>query len=397
MNPVITVGVYLTAVVLAFTQAETWFAGIGRSRFIRAAGKILPAAAVLLALLPVAGAFLPDGNIKYNLQAAGNIWLGYFVYMFMVMLAVEIILLAVMIVKRRNRKIRPAFLFFPVVIIPAVITVYGMIHAQDIHINHYSVTIDKEAGDLDEMKIVLIGDLHISVNSRPSTIRRMVEKINAEEPDLVVVSGDIFTSSYGGMRTPEVYAGILRDIRAEEGVYAVYGNHDVEETLFGGFPVTPISMAFRTKEMEQFFADAGFHVLYDECVTVGDGNILLAGRADGEKAGDGSAVRLSPSALLDGADRDMPCIVLQHEPVEFQALKEAGADLALCGHTHNGQIFPGNLMVPFFNENAYGYKKVSGLDTIVTSGIGYYGPPMRVGTDAEIVILHLRFGGQVLT
>ena len=84
-------------------------------------------------------------------------------------------------------------------------------------------------------------------------------------------------------------------------------------------------------------------------------------------------------------------IVLQHEPVEFKKLKESGADLVLCGHTHAGQIFPGNLIVPFFNENAYGFKNVSGVDTIVTAGIGYYGPPMRVGTDSEITVVNIHF------
>ena len=65
-------------------------------------------------------------------------------------------------------------------------------------------------------------------------------------------------------------------------------------------------------------------------------------------------------------------MVLQHEPKEFKALAEAGADVALCGHTHAGQIFPGNLIVPLFNENAWGYKRIDGLDTFVTAGVGYY-------------------------
>ena len=100
----------------------------------------------------------------------------------------------------------------------------------------------------------------------------------------------------------------------------------------------------------------------------------------------------SVTASFSGVDTSKPVVVLQHEPVEFEALKQNGADLAVCGHTHAGQIFPGNLIVPFFNENAYGYKVLGGLDTVVTSGIGYYGPPMRVGTDSEVMVLNLHFG-----
>ena len=65
----------------------------------------------------------------------------------------------------------------------------------------------------------------------------------------------------------------------------------------------------------------------------------------------------------------------------------------LCGHTHAGQIFPGNVIVPFFNENAYGYELIGGVDTVVTSGIGYYGPPMRVGTNSEIAVVNIHFEG----
>ena len=99
--------------------------------------------------------------------------------------------------------------------------------------------------------------------------------------------------------------------------------------------------------------------------------------------------RMTPGELLSGADQSAPILVLQHEPVEFGSLAEAGADVALCGHTHAGQIFPGNLIVPFFNENAWGYKRVDGLDTYVTAGVGYYGPPMRVGTDSEVTIIRM--------
>ena len=219
----------------------------------------------------------------------------------------------------------------------------------------------------------------------------MVELINEQDADAVVIAGDIFTSSYGGLKDPDKYAAVLRGIQSKYGVYAVYGNHDVEETLFGGFPISPISEAFRTKEMEQFFEECNFTVLYDETVSIADGNVQITGRIDGEKAGDGTTNRKSPEEVLKDTDPEKPVLVLQHEPVEFAELKKYGADLALCGHTHAGQIFPGNLIVPFFNENAYGYKEVGGLDTIVTSGVGYYGPPMRVGTDSDVAVVHLHF------
>lgn len=173
-------------------------------------------------------------------------------------------------------------------------------------------------------------------------------------------------------------------------MYAVYGNQDVEETLFGGFPISPISEAFRSPEMEQFFDDCGFITLTDEIVTL-DNGIQIAGRIDGEKAGDGTTNRMSASELLANADKRRPILVLQHEPKDFENLKPAGADAAFCGHTHAGQLFPGNYVIPLFNENVWGYENVFGLDTFVTSGVGYYGPPMRVGTDSEVMVIQIHF------
>ena len=342
---------------------------------------------IILTLVPIAGAFLPNSPVKFALQAAGNVWLGFYLYFGFLLL----VLLGAMLLIRRlgGRRIAKnwygGILCFSLAVALAV-TGYGLVHAQNTVVYRYDVEVDKPGED---MKVVLIGDLHLSVNSKLATTQRMVELINAEQPDAVVIAGDIFTSSYEGLAHPEQYAEALRGIQSKYGVYAVYGNHDVEETLFGGFPISPISQAFRTAQMEEFFKDCGFTVLYDQVVDIG--GVQLAGRVDGEKAGDGTVNRMTPAQLLSGIDQSLPVVVLEHEPKEFKALKEAGADVALCGHTHAGQMFPGNLVVPFFNENAWGYARVHDLETVVTAGVGYYGPPMRVGTDSEVSVVNLKF------
>ena len=344
---------------------------------------------ILLSLLPMAGAFLPDSPAKFALQAAGNIWLGFYLYFGWLLL----MLLGIALVIRRlsggraARRWHGGILCLSLAAALALLG-YGLVHAQRAVVERYDIELDKPGED---MKIVLLGDLHLSVNSNIDTIRRMVTLVNAEQPDLIVIAGDIFTSSYAGLAHPEQYAEALRGMQSKYGVYAVYGNHDVEETLFGGFPISPVSQAFRTAEMEAFFDACGFTVLYDRVVDVG--SVQLAGRVDGEKAGDGTTDRMAPAELLSGIDPTRPVVVLEHEPKEFKALKDAGADVALCGHTHAGQMFPGNLVIPFFNENAWGYERVHGLDTVVTAGVGCYGPPMRVGTNSEVSVVNLKFKG----
>ena len=395
MNPIFSLGIYVIWQLIVMALIGWCIEPrklVRRSKKRRGALCLAAIVYIVLSLLPVMGAFIPDSPVKFRLQAAGNIWLGFVIYFNNFLLILCLILEIVRLISRRTGKGIPHLTALVISLAGGLILLgYGMKHAQDTVVTEFDITMEKSAGEYSDLDVVLIGDLHLSVNSHLSTIERMVELINEQDADAVVIAGDIFTSSYEGLKDSDKYAAVLRGIQSKYGVYAVYGNHDVEETLFGGFPISPISEAFRTKEMEQFFEECNFTVLYDETVSIADGNVQITGRIDGEKAGDGTTNRKSPEEVLKDTDPEKPVLVLQHEPVEFAELKKYGADLALCGHTHAGQIFPGNLIVPFFNENAYGYKEVGGLDTIVTSGVGYYGPPMRVGTDSEVAVVHLHF------
>lgn len=347
---------------------------------------------VLLAAVPCLGAFLPNSEVKYFFMGAGNIWLGYFLYYSGMMLTASAIAAIVCLIRRDKEKRVFSIIFYISAAAALVITVYGMIHAQNTKVVTYDIsTVSEGKQPTDKLKVVLLADLHLSVNSTPSTTEKMVEKVNACEPDVILVAGDIFTSSYGGLKHPEKYSAALSKLKAEYGVYVVSGNHDVEENLFGGFSITTVDKAFRTKEMDKFFEDCGFKMLYDEVIELDGRNVVVAGRKDGEKAGNGTANRMDEHQLLDGIAPEKLTIVLEHEPMNYAALAENGADIVLAGHTHNGQMFPGNFIVPFFNENAYGVKTISGIPTVVTAGVGYYGAPMRVGTDSEITVVNIEY------
>ena len=395
MNPAISIGAYLLACLITILQTRWCLrAYLKRKNFAkrRLFRNLFLIVYLLLVLLPVEGAMLPSSRLKFALQAAGNIWLGFYVYFGGVLLILWGIVRVNEFMSRRKKLGARVFIAAFSAALSAVLLVYGMIHAQHTIITRYDAVIEKDAGEIKDLKVVLLADLHMSVNSVFSTTQKMVDMVNAEDPDVILIAGDFFTSSYEGIKDPHAYAKALRGLRAKHGVYGVYGNHDVEETLFGGFPISPISKAYRTGKMESFFRDCGFPMLADETVYIDDGEIQIVGRLDGEKAGDGTDIRMSPEEVLAQTDKSKPVIVLQHEPIEFALLKEYGADMVLCGHTHDGQMFPGNLVVPYFNENPYGYRIIGGLDTIVTSGVGYYGPPMRVGTNSEIAVINIHFG-----
>ena len=94
--------------------------------------------------------------------------------------------------------------------------------------------------------------------------------------------------------------------------------------------------------------------------------------------------------LTKTLDKTKPIFVIDHEPLELKKIARAGVDLDLSGHTHNGQIFPGNIIMKFIWDNPNGIKKVESMTSIVTSGAGIWGPAMRIGTNSEIMIIDVK-------
>lgn len=343
---------------------------------------------LLCATLPLLGAFLPEDMGLYTFQKYGNIFLGFLVYYAMILVVGEIVLLFVHKNKELHTKICKIVLC--VACCGSLVTnVYGTYHAQDPQLKSYDVTTVNSQGR--NLKIILLGDLHLSTNSNIELTKKMVEMVNEQNADMVLIAGDVFTSSYDGLENPELYSAELAKMKTTYGTYVVYGNHDVDETLFGGFSVDDPTIAIRPKTMDEFMVASNFHMLADETETFEELGIQVVGRVDGEKNGEGAEERLSATDVMKETDSSYTQIILEHEPWDFEELSNNGADLILCGHTHAGQIFPGNLIVPFFNDNGYGYKELYGIPTIVTSGVGYYGPPIRVGTNSEVTVVNLTY------
>ena len=221
-------------------------------------------------------------------------------------------------------------------------------------------------------------------------MEQMTEKINEQKPDLVVMAGDIFDNEYEALDDPEKLAKILRGIRSKYGVYACYGNHDIQEKILAGFTFGSKEKKESTPEMDEFLEKAGITLLRDEYVLIDD-SFYLYGRPDYERPGRGIDKRKTPQEITEGMDVSLPVLVIDHEPRELQELADTGVDVDLCGHTHDGQVFPGNIVIRFFWENPCGYLKKGNMHNIVTSGVGLFGPNMRVGTKSEICDVSICF------
>lgn len=345
---------------------------------------------IIVCVFPLCATFMPDSTLKFLLAKYANIWFGFFMYFGGFLFLSDLLLLIVHRFYKPDGKTRQRHarvLFSLIVISSLALNIYGTYHARDTKVTNYNVHIAKKT-QAKKLRIVMIADLHMSVNSKLFTYTHMVDLINAQKPDLVLVAGDIFTSTYNGLAHSEQYSAALAKIKATYGTYAVYGNHDNVEPLLAGFPMTTIDKAFRPKEMDDFMADAHMQVLNDEVITIHD-EFVIAGRQSGEKTGLGATKRAAFKDVIAGVDTTKPVIVLQHEPSDYQNIAKHDVDLVLAGHTHDGQLWPGNVITRMLNEANYGDVVVSGVRTIVTSGVGFYGPPLRVGTISEITVIDL--------
>ena len=233
------------------------------------------------------------------------------------------------------------------------------------------VTVHKPAGNLDSLRIAVVGDLHLGWMINRQHTKRFVDLIMAQEPDLILFVGDIIDAQIKPILDERMDEELAR-LSAPLGVFSCTGNHEYR---------------YDAEEKIQLLNDAGITILRDSAVCI-DSAFYVVGREDRVILNRKSTERL----LSDqGVDRSKPVIVLNHTPDNLAEEADAGADIALYGHTHHGQAFPGNIATQIIFEVAHGYKKKGNTHVYVTSGIGLVGAQYRIGTVSEMVMMTVKF------
>ena len=327
------------------------------------------------------------------LKTTGNYFLGTFLYIILVIVVGDLRRLILKYVfHARFLEFRSTFVItgFVCMALIILISVYGILHVGTIKVTPYEVTVNKKVKDMDSLKIVLLADTHFGYSINCRHAQKMAEKINAQDPDIVCIAGDIFDNDYDAISDPEGVCNALKSIKSRYGVYACWGNHDLDEPILAGFTFGGKKKDQADPRMEQLLRDANIHLLTDEAELIDD-KFYVVGRNDSSRTHKLGGQRLSPAQLTKDLDLDKPVIFIDHQPKQLQETADAGADLDLCGHTHDGQIFPGNLFIHLFWENSFGYLKKDNMHNIVTSGVGVWGPDMRVGTNCEICHITVHF------
>ena len=309
-----------------------------------------------------------------------NTWLGLFAVTLLIVLAFDL-LRTLWHLLRGWRKTHPLSgrnaIWSGVVILAliAAIAVYASWNARQIRVVQETIKIAKPA-DVSELQVVLASDLHMGLVMDAERLQVFVDAVNSQKPDLILLAGDLFDGTYADLAEPERAAAVLGQLQAPDGVYAILGNHDAGEDL---------------DQMLTLLRQARIRVLLDETVTVR--GILLAGRLDRSPIGAQLGERKDLADLLSGVSLDQPVVLLDHNPLGLADARIQPVDLMLSGHTHNGQIWPGSLIVSQVYENGYGRLDSAGLTQLVTSGVGTWGPPWRIASQSEIVSIRLIFTG----
>lgn len=351
---------------------------------------------LFMALSPVIAFLLPKSAVAIVIRRISTYWIGIMLYSLLYVVLFDLLRLIA-----KHTKLKNTLLFSrgsvisigSVVVACAVATcLYGIFNARNIKVNEYSVTVNKSCGSDKHLKAVLVADLHMGYAIGVDHITNMVEKINQQDADIVIIAGDIFDNSYDGMDDPEGIKAQLKSIKSKYGVYAVYGNHDIDEKILMGFAFDWGGKQLHSEKMTNFMKECNIKLINDESVLIND-EFYLVGRRDTDKPGTEDGTRAEISELTKDLDKTKPIFVLSHEPDELQKTADAGADIDFSGHTHDGQLFPGNLTIGLFWENPCGMIKKDNMYSIVTSGVGVYGTFMRVGTDAEICSVDIDFAG----
>lgn len=388
---------YFGACALILIYLIKWITACCGSRNSKPLNIIVSVIFILLAATPILAFFWPVSPVRRLLSITGYFWFAVFIYALMITVLFGIITFIVKKAKKvpkhtpvfsRRVKILAGTLALALIL---GVSLYGSFHAKDIKTREFSTQIPKTCQTADKLNVVLISDIHLSASIGPESVKDMVSVINSMDPDIVCVAGDIFSNDFDEISDPAAVAANFRDIKSTYGVYACYGNHDVDEPILAGFTFSgskkhPLS----DPRMDKLVKDSGMILLRDEVTTAGK-DIYIIGRRDFEKSGTKDGSRKSISQLTSGLDKKKPVILLDHEPSDLEEEAKAGIDLVLAGHTHNGQFFPLTLARNIIWDHVDGVKKNDDMTAAVTSGSGYFGPAVRVGSNSEVVKITVSF------
>ncbi len=296
----------------------------------------------------------------------GYIITAFLIYYVLTLLVILLVRFIIALIKKKHHDVYDKTTVILSTVFSIVICILGIVLAQVPEVSYYDFDI---AGEHD-LNVVVLSDIHYGSTGSLLSLDKMVDNINKQDADVVILAGDVFDNYIGNLSRDE-FASAMNRINSKLGVYAITGNHE-----------------FKLNSLEQiiyFYEGTQVKLLLDEEVIVD--NIRFVGRIDYKHGRKELSEVVSTSKL--------PLVVLDHQPQYFREAIDVDADLQISGHTHNGQIFPGDIIVYFynlilFNSPSNGINHFADFTLAITRGYGTWGFPMRLSGASQIVIFNLK-------
>lgn len=361
--------------VLALSAALHFYIGA------RLVALLPPAGGIALALLLAASALLAPGGLLARrllrppaadrLTWVGMVFLGLFSTLLVLTFLRDLLLLALWAVGGPDVAEATAL---AVPLLALAVTGLGFLNARlPARVKRVDIPLPGLDPALAGFRIVQISDIHVGPTIKERYLQAIVDRVNALEPDVVAITGDLVDGSVAELRA---HVAPLARLRARHGVFFVTGNHEYYSGVHGWMD-----------ELRRL----GLRVLHNEHVVLrhGGAELVVAGVTDYGGHHFDPAHRSDPVAALAGAPQGATRVLLAHQPRSAPAAAAAGFDLQLSGHTHGGQFLPWTFFVPLQQRFTAGLHQLGRLWVYVSRGTGYWGPPKRFGAPSEIAELRL--------
>jgi predicted MPP superfamily phosphohydrolase len=331
--------------------------------------------AFLFSLYPLTRILNGDepGMFVRLLDYSANYTLPFFLYLFLLVLIIDILLLINLALRilPRNKIKKQTFrwkILIAIISISALTVIGGIINFNTIRISEFTISIPRQSSKLTSLKVAFVSDFHLDAETPAGFVKRFVEKVKVINPDLMLFGGDIIEGDGEDEKIKNI-EDIIRSIKTRYGVYGVLGNHE----------------HYAGQGIRNFFRNSGITILRDTSVIV-DNSFIVAGRDDSH-----FRTRKSAEELINSIADSLPVILLDHRPTEINSISKTKADVVFSGHTHHGQLFPINFITRCVYELSYGYLGKGDTHFFVSSGIRLWGPPVRTTGKSEILIVNMHF------
>ena len=356
----------------------------------------------ILITLPIFSAFeyLERTRIPFiqGLAVLGFIDCAFLIYLLLsIILLTNIYLLYKLIIKNKEDKISEKFYFYKkksfksiLILISFSISILvctiGVINVK----NPKTVKLEYGSGD-NKLKIVAISDLHYETTGCIINLDDFVKDINKENPDVVFLLGDIVDTDVSLVQT-NIFADSLNNIKSTYGIYLIPGNHEYESNKFDYVRVH--NWFYNLENI-----CPNFHFLVNKEVVI-DNKVRVIGRMDyvyGGKSDNRTSLEyIDSSSNLTDKEKELPLIVLDHQPQGYKDSLNFGAKLQLSGHTHDAQLFPGNWILDVlykvkWNCIVEGNFNKNDFNLYITKGYGTWGFPMRTTGRSELLSIDFKY------